>query len=159
MQSQGIDRGEQSMVVLTDEQRDFWRGMLAEGGLTTIPRWTLDPHPGLDEHYENIPHGLVGTLRRLADGLGTTLDVLLLAVHAKVLATLVGEREVVTGYAAAPGVPAAAVPIDDRAVLLAGAPDSRGPSGAGNAPARGAGRVLGSPRRTLPRAGPRPTAL
>ena len=91
------------MVVLTDEQRDFWRGMLAEGGLTTIPRWTLDPHPGLDEHYENIPHGLVGTLRRLADGLGTTLDVLLLAVHAKVLAVLVGEREVVIGYAAAPG--------------------------------------------------------
>ncbi|MGN7250392.1 non-ribosomal peptide synthetase [Arthrobacter sp. SAFR-014] len=91
------------MDVLTDEQRDFWRGMLAGGGRAAVPRWTRDPHPGLDEHYENIPHDLVGTLRRLAEGLGTTLDVLLLAAHAKVVAVLAGQCEVVIGYAAAPG--------------------------------------------------------
>ncbi len=91
------------MDVLTDEQRDFWRGMLAGGGHTAVPRWTLNPHPGLDEHHETLPHNLVGTLRRLADSLGTTLDILLLAAHAKVVAVLAGEREIVIGYAVAPG--------------------------------------------------------
>jgi amino acid adenylation domain-containing protein len=91
------------MDVLTEVQRDFWRGVLAGGGRTAVPRWTRDPHSGVGEHHENIPHGLVGTLRPLADGLGMTLDVLLLAVHAKVVAVLAGEREVLIGYAAAPG--------------------------------------------------------
>ncbi|MFF0989028.1 non-ribosomal peptide synthetase [Kocuria nitroreducens] len=91
------------MDMLTDGERDFWRGMLAGGGLTAIPRWTLDPRPGLGEHQEDIPDDLVRTLRRLADSLETSLDVVLLTAHAKVLATLAGEREVVTGYAAARG--------------------------------------------------------
>ncbi|MFB0834522.1 non-ribosomal peptide synthetase [Arthrobacter halodurans] len=89
--------------MLTDADRDFWRGMLAGGGLTAIPRWTLDPRPGLAEHLENIPDDTVRTLRRLADGLGTSFDAVLLTAHAKVLAVLAGEREVVTGYAATGG--------------------------------------------------------
>ncbi|MET1035352.1 MAG: amino acid adenylation domain-containing protein [Arthrobacter sp.] len=89
--------------MLTEADRDFWRGMLAGGGLTAIPRWTLDPRPGLDEHREDIPDDLVRTLRRLADNLETSLDAVLLTAHAKVLATLAGEREVVTGYVAVRG--------------------------------------------------------
>lgn len=91
------------MDMLITQHRDFWRGMLDGGGLATIPRWTLDPHPGVGEHQENIPGDLVESLRRLADSLGTTLDAVLLTAHAKVLAALAGEREAVTGYAAAPG--------------------------------------------------------
>jgi amino acid adenylation domain-containing protein len=91
------------MDMVTDTGRDFWRGMLAGGGLTTIPRWTLDPHPGLGEHHEDIPEDLMGSLRRLAESLETSLDAVLLTAHARVLATLAGEREVVMGYAAARG--------------------------------------------------------
>jgi amino acid adenylation domain-containing protein len=91
------------MDMVTDTERDFWRGMLAGGGLTTIPRWTLEPHPGLGEHHEDIHEDLMRSLRRLADRLETSLDAVLLTAHARVLATLVGEREVVTGYAAARG--------------------------------------------------------
>ncbi|HRO30614.1 amino acid adenylation domain-containing protein [Citricoccus sp.] len=91
------------MDMMTDTGRAFWRGMLAAGGLTTIPRWTLDPRPGLGEHHEALPEDLLGALRRLADGLGTSVDAVLLTAHARVLATLAGEREVVTGYGTAPG--------------------------------------------------------
>lgn len=91
------------MDVLTGGDRDFWRGMLAGGGLTAIPRWTLDPRPGLCEHEERLPEDLVATLRRLAESLETSLDAVLLTAHARVLATLAGEREVVTGYAATRG--------------------------------------------------------
>ncbi|WP_249033784.1 non-ribosomal peptide synthetase [Kocuria rosea] len=89
--------------MLTDEERDFWRGLLSGGGLTAVPRWTLDPRPGLAEHQETVPDDLVRTLRRLAESLETSLDVVLLTAHAKVLAALAGEREVVTGYAAIRG--------------------------------------------------------
>jgi amino acid adenylation domain-containing protein len=91
------------MDTVTDTERAFWRGMLAGGGLTAIPRWTLDPRPGLGEHHEDLPEDLLGSLRQLADGLGTSVDAVLLTAHARVLATLAGEREVVTGYAAARG--------------------------------------------------------
>lgn len=91
------------MDMMTGTERDFWRGMLAGGGLTTIPRWTLDPRPGLGEHHEDIPDDLVRSLRRLADSQEASVDAVLLTAHARVLATLAGEREVVTGYAAARG--------------------------------------------------------
>jgi amino acid adenylation domain-containing protein len=91
------------MDMVMETERDFWRGMLAGGGLTAIPRWTLDPRPGLREHREDIPDGLMRTLRRLADSLETSLNAVLLTAHVRVLATLAGEREVVTGYATARG--------------------------------------------------------
>jgi amino acid adenylation domain-containing protein len=83
--------------------RDFWRGVLLAGGFTAIPRWTLDPVPGVATHEESIPGDLVATLRERAAGLGVPLSSVLLAAHAKVLAALCGESEVVTGYVAAPG--------------------------------------------------------
>src|SRR3954471_13653037 len=91
------------MDTLTNQQSDFWRGMLAGGGLTTIPRWTMDPHPGIGQHIVDIPADLVEILCRLADSLKMPLNSVLLAAHAKVLATLAGEKEIVTGYVTAPG--------------------------------------------------------
>jgi amino acid adenylation domain-containing protein len=81
--------------------RNFWRGVLVAGGFTAIPRWTLAPVPGIGEHDVSIPDDLVTAMRRLADEQAVPLSSLLLAAHAKVLAALSCEQEVVTGYVAA----------------------------------------------------------
>src|SRR5918992_3669480 len=73
------------------------------GGFTPIPRWTRDPVAGVAEHEATIPDDLASALRRIAGELEMPLSSLLLAAHAKVLATLSGERDVATGYVAAPG--------------------------------------------------------
>src|SRR5712691_11655128 len=87
-------------TVTTGERgRDFWRGVLLAGGFTAVPRWTLDPVPGVGEHEARIPDELVAALRRLADELAVPLSSVLLTEHAKVLGALSGEREVCTGYA------------------------------------------------------------
>jgi amino acid adenylation domain-containing protein len=83
--------------------RDFWRGVLVAGGFTAIPRWTLDPATGVAGHEAAIGDDLVAALGRLADELAVPLRSVLLAAHAKVLAMLSGEREVVTGYVAEAG--------------------------------------------------------
>jgi amino acid adenylation domain-containing protein len=68
-------------------------------GFTAVPRWTLNPAPGIGEHEAAVPVELVGELSRLAGGLKAPLSAVLLAAHAKVLGALSGEREVWTGYA------------------------------------------------------------
>jgi amino acid adenylation domain-containing protein len=83
--------------------REFWRGALVAGGFTAIPRWTLDPVTGVAEHEATIDDDLAAALRRLADDRGVPLGSVLLAAHAKVLAALSGEPEVVTGYVAVAG--------------------------------------------------------
>ena len=83
--------------------REFWRGVLVAGGFTAIPRWTLEPATGVAEHEATIRDDLVAALRRLVDELAVPLSSVLLAAHAKVLAMLSGEREVVTGYVAVAG--------------------------------------------------------
>ena len=83
--------------------REFWRDVLLAGGFTPIPRWTLNPASGLGEHETPIPGDLAAALGRRAEELAVPLRAVLLAAHAKVLATLSGESEVVTGYIAAPG--------------------------------------------------------
>ena len=75
----------------------------AAGGFTAIPRWTVDPVPGVAEHDTAIPGDLLAAVQRVADELTVPSDTVLLAAHAKVLAALSGEREVVTGYVAAAG--------------------------------------------------------
>jgi amino acid adenylation domain-containing protein len=87
-------------VTTAEAGREFWRGVLAAGGSTAIPRWTLDPVAGVAEHEATIPDHLVAALRRLADELAVPLSSVLLAAHAKVLAALSGEPEVATGYVA-----------------------------------------------------------
>jgi hypothetical protein len=85
--------------------REFWRGVLLAGGFTAIPRWTPDSVAGTAGHETAIPDDLAAALRRRADELAVPLSSMLLAAHAKVLAALSGEPEVVTGYVAAPGAP------------------------------------------------------
>jgi non-ribosomal peptide synthetase component F len=87
----------------TETGREFWRRMLVAGGFTAIPRWTLDTAAGVAERETTIPDDLAAALRRLAEELGAPLGSVLLAAHAKVLAALSGEREVVTGYVAVAG--------------------------------------------------------
>ncbi|CAM5420679.1 Amino acid adenylation domain-containing protein OS=Streptomyces griseomycini OX=66895 GN=FHS37_002188 PE=4 SV=1 [Streptomyces griseomycini] len=81
-----------------EADREFWRGVLGAGGSTTVPRWTLRPTAGVDEHEATIPDDVVNAVRRLAQDLAVPLDSVLLAAHAKVLAALSGERDVTTGY-------------------------------------------------------------
>ena len=98
-----VSGGEDSMGKLAEAGREFWRGVLVAGGFTAIPRWTLDPVAGVAGHEAAIPGDLVAALGRLADELAVPLSSVLLAAHAKVLAALSGEREVVTGYVAVEG--------------------------------------------------------
>src|SRR4051812_13514603 len=91
------------MDMLTEAAREFWHGVLAPGGFTAIPRWTPDPAAGVAEYEAPLPDDLVAALRRLADELAVPLSSVLLAAHAKVLAALSGERDVVTGYVAGQG--------------------------------------------------------
>src|SRR6266581_2745839 len=90
---------EGDVVTPADRGREFWRGVLLAGGSTVLPRWTLNPVPGVHEHEATIPDELVAALRRLADELAVLLSSVLLTAHAKVLGALSGEREVCTGYA------------------------------------------------------------
>src|SRR4051812_1995590 len=83
--------------------REFWCAVLLAGGATAIPRWTLDPAPGVAEHVVALDDDLAAAVRRLAEGLELPLHSVALAAHAKVLAALSGEQDVVTGYAAGPG--------------------------------------------------------
>jgi amino acid adenylation domain-containing protein len=82
--------------------RSYWHGVLAAGGCTTIPRWTRDPVPGVAGHEVTVPRDLVAGLRERAAELAVPLGSILLAAHAKVLAMLSGEPEVVIGYLATP---------------------------------------------------------
>lgn len=83
---------------LATGDREYWRNALTGSGLTTIPRWTLKPAPGISVYEATIPNDRVAALRRLADDLGVPLRSVLLAAHGKVLAGLSGECEVRTGY-------------------------------------------------------------
>src|SRR2546428_4983406 len=92
-------------VSAAESGREFWRGVLLAGGFIALPRWTLEPVPGVGEHEARIPDELVAAVRRLADELAVPLSSVLLTAHAKVLGGLSGEREVSTGYAAVEGRP------------------------------------------------------
>jgi hypothetical protein len=83
--------------------REFWHGVLVEGGYTAIPRWTSHPVAGAAEHAVAVPYGITASVRRVADEVAVPVGSVLLAAHAKVLAVLSGEAEVVTGYVGAGG--------------------------------------------------------
>jgi len=110
--------------------REFCRAVPLAGGATTIPRWTLDPAPGVVVHVATLHDHLVAAVRRLADGLQLPLHSVALAAHAKVLAAPSGEHDVVTGYVAGPGgrpMPCRLVPADVHGSVglpLAGQPST-----------------------------------
>src|SRR6478752_2456983 len=83
-----------------DSDREFWHGVLTGGGFAPIPRWTLDPVPGVAVCEVAVPRDLLPALRQRAAELRVPLSSVLLAAHATVLAALSGESEVVTGYLA-----------------------------------------------------------
>ncbi|MFC6064241.1 non-ribosomal peptide synthetase [Streptomyces ochraceiscleroticus] len=88
------------MAMPAESGREFWRGVLVGGGATALPRWTRHPVPGVAEQVASVPAEVVTAVRRLAEELAVPFDSLLLAAHAKVLAALAGERDVVTGHVA-----------------------------------------------------------
>ncbi|WP_328929090.1 amino acid adenylation domain-containing protein [Streptomyces sp. NBC_00190] len=68
---------------------------------TAIPRWRREPlhaDTPTTEYACDVPAALASGLEALADRLGVPVASLLLAVHAKVLASLSGEQDVLTGY-------------------------------------------------------------
>ncbi|EHR62038.1 non-ribosomal peptide synthetase [Saccharomonospora cyanea] len=93
------------MRMSTVSDREYWRTVCETGGRTAVPRWTLDPVAGVAVHEEAVSDDLVTALDRLAGELGVPLRPVLLAAHARVLAALSGDRDVVTGYVAASGSP------------------------------------------------------
>ena len=96
-----------------------------------LPRWTLDPVPGLPagaparlrqgsggqpspdmgakvavgEYEARIPDEVVTALRRVANDVAVPFSSVLLAAYAKVFSALSGERDVSTGYVAVSGRP------------------------------------------------------
>src|SRR5213594_4100778 len=76
------------------------RGRCEMSEVKAVPRWTLNPVPGVGEHAMRIPDKLMAALLRLAKALKVPLSSVLLTGHAKVLGALSGAREVWTGYAA-----------------------------------------------------------
>ena len=46
-------------AVRAEAGRDFWRGVLAAGGSTVMPRWTRDPIAGIAVHDAAIPSDIV----------------------------------------------------------------------------------------------------
>ncbi|MER6035736.1 amino acid adenylation domain-containing protein [Streptomyces sp. NPDC001835] len=88
------------MGARVDADREFWSRVLTAGGSTAVPRWAREPVPGTAEHEAAVPDDVAGAVRGLAERCGAPAGALLLAAHAKVLAALSGERDVVTGYAA-----------------------------------------------------------
>ena len=102
------------MKVQAEADREFWRSALVAGGFSAIPRWTRDPAAGTAEHEAKMPDDLMATLRRLADELSVTVSSVLLAAHAKVVATLSGERGGRDGLRRPARRPTVALQADDR---------------------------------------------
>ncbi|MFF2026838.1 amino acid adenylation domain-containing protein [Streptomyces sp. NPDC058171] len=75
---------------------------------TRIPRWTAPTGggPGTSAYRTRLPEELTDGLRRTAADLGATPAALLIAVHARVLATVVAEPDLLIGYV--PQVPGGA---------------------------------------------------
>ncbi|MFH8572683.1 amino acid adenylation domain-containing protein [Streptomyces sp. NPDC017993] len=86
------------MSTSSQTHAEFWCDVLTSGAYTRVPPWTRSSARGTAKHETDVPDHLVASLRRLADGQHITLSAVLLAAHAKVLAALSGEREVMTGY-------------------------------------------------------------
>ncbi|MFG2947256.1 non-ribosomal peptide synthetase [Streptomyces adustus] len=86
-----------------EADRQYWRHTLAAGGHTAVPRWAPEPATGVAEYVEAVPESVTDAVRELARAWRVPVTSLLLAAHAKVLAALSAEQEVVTGYAAGTG--------------------------------------------------------
>ncbi|PZH19754.1 non-ribosomal peptide synthetase [Streptomyces sp. NTH33] len=91
------------MGALVAADREFWSEVLTAGGCTAVPRWAREPVAGVAEHEETVPADTARAVRALAAELDVPVSAVLLAAHARVLAALSGEQEVVTGCVTGPG--------------------------------------------------------
>ncbi|GAA1006429.1 amino acid adenylation domain-containing protein [Streptomyces thermogriseus] len=91
------------MGTLVAADREFWSKVLTAGGFTAVPRWAREPVAGAAEHEETVPADTARAVRALAARLDVPVSTVLLAAHAKVLAALSAEQDVVTGYVTGPG--------------------------------------------------------
>jgi amino acid adenylation domain-containing protein len=88
---------------------------------TAVPRWTLDPVPGVAQHEVALPGELVDALHQVADDAVVPFTAVLLAAHAKVLAAVSGDSEVATGHVDCGQAPACRLSVEPgswRALLL-----------------------------------------
>lgn len=82
----------------------FWTGLLSGGGSTVLPRWTSAPTSGVSAIEAEMPASvLAGENLPTGDAVGDRLVTALLVAHAKVLAALTGEDEVLLEYRTADG--------------------------------------------------------
>ncbi|MFF9152888.1 amino acid adenylation domain-containing protein [Streptomyces sp. NPDC014846] len=88
------------MDTRVEADRGYWSRVLTAGGTTAVPRWVGRPEPGAAEQEAAVPDDVADAVRGLVRRSGVPISALLLAAHAKVLAALSGERDVVTGYSA-----------------------------------------------------------
>src|SRR5688500_8181007 len=82
----------------TDADRAYWQGVLTAGGATALPRWTTAPVPGVAELTTTVDDDVLRRLHALTDELSLPLRAAVHAAHARVLAALTGDGEVVAGY-------------------------------------------------------------
>ncbi|MFD9813334.1 amino acid adenylation domain-containing protein [Streptomyces sp. NPDC059080] len=94
------------MTKPTDNDREYWRTVLTDGGFTPVPRWAPHPVPGVATHELPLPGELMDRLDRWGGEHGVPGEAILLAAHTGVLAALSGERQVTTGCTTAATGPA-----------------------------------------------------
>jgi len=88
-----------------EADQQFWREVLLAGGSSELPRWTSEPTPDVLHTDVKLSEDLVSRLRSLTSELAVSLSSVLLAGHARVLAALSGQNQVVIGYAARGATP------------------------------------------------------
>src|SRR4051812_46552131 len=88
------------MDARADTDREFWSRVLTAGGFTAVPRWVPESASGVAEYEAAVPDDVAAAVRELARRSAVPVSAVLLAAHAKVLAALSGEQEIVTGYVA-----------------------------------------------------------
>ncbi|MFE3641871.1 non-ribosomal peptide synthetase, partial [Streptomyces sp. NPDC059169] len=92
------------MTTSMDTGRGFWRGVVGVGGFTVVPRWSVGGVSGVGGCEVGVSDGVVEGLRGLVREWGVGWEAVWLAAHARVLAVLSGEDEVVTGVVVEGGV-------------------------------------------------------
>ncbi|HEX2204796.1 MAG TPA: amino acid adenylation domain-containing protein [Longimicrobium sp.] len=84
----------------SDASRAFWRGGVDGAPLAALPprEGAAAPVDAAPYLWTDLPAEVAAGLRRVAAGAGVPLKTVVLAAHLRVLATLGGETDVVTGY-------------------------------------------------------------
>ncbi|MFJ8044020.1 amino acid adenylation domain-containing protein [Kitasatospora sp. NPDC096147] len=83
---------------MAQQAHEYWRSVLSDVGGSPLPRWPGSAgEPALGELTSEVPGPVAAALGELAGQWSAGLADLLLAVHAKVLAAVTGEGDLLTG--------------------------------------------------------------